>query len=133
MKGIHVLFLYLREEVFASTTPVFSDNLDFISHLGLETIHELTNHKAFEIRFELTNWANDSATATYSNFSVAGEDDKYTVHFDEYLGGSAGMLSFSLCSSLSVFLSLSVYLPVCLSLLTVFLSFFSTLYNFSVR
>ena len=82
--------------MFGSIKSISRSNLVSISHLGLETIHELTSHKAFEIRFELTNWANDSATATYSNFSVAGEDDKYRVHFDEYLGGSAGMLFFSL-------------------------------------
>ncbi|XP_053328865.1 ficolin-1-B-like [Spea bombifrons] len=58
--------------------------------LGNDHIHRLTSKGKFQLRFDLTDFENNSTYATYSNFQLAGESANYTLSLGKFLGGTAG-------------------------------------------
>ncbi|NP_001120041.1 uncharacterized protein LOC100145014 precursor [Xenopus tropicalis] len=58
--------------------------------LGNENIHLLTSSGNFQLRFDLEDFDNNRTYATYSQFRLEGESQKYTLRFGEFTGGTAG-------------------------------------------
>ncbi|KAM9326569.1 ficolin-1-B-like [Gastrophryne carolinensis] len=58
--------------------------------LGNENIHTLTAEGSFQLRIDLGDFENNKTYATYSDFWVGGESEKYTLHLGNYTAGSAG-------------------------------------------
>eukprot|EP00079_Xenopus_tropicalis_P029635 XP_012825212.1 PREDICTED: ficolin (collagen/fibrinogen domain containing) 1 isoform X1 [Xenopus tropicalis] len=58
--------------------------------LGNENIHLLTSSGNFQLRFDLEDFDNNRKYATYSQFRLEGESQKYTLRFGEFTGGPAG-------------------------------------------
>nr|XP_053650575.1 microfibril-associated glycoprotein 4-like [Cherax quadricarinatus] len=57
--------------------------------IGLENIYILTNTRHYEMRVDLTDFAGDTAFATYDTFYVEGEEQGYRLHVAGY-SGTAG-------------------------------------------
>jgi len=53
-------------------------------------LHALTSAKGYQLYIELESWENETAYATYANFSVSDEDSNYTLSLSGYTG-NAGM------------------------------------------
>ncbi|CAK8688732.1 unnamed protein product [Clavelina lepadiformis] len=64
-------------------------NLDGEFWWGLEKIHQLTNGRGCRLRVDLWDFDDDHRFASYSDFSVEGENDSYRLHVDGY-SGTAG-------------------------------------------
>ncbi|XP_075691095.1 uncharacterized protein LOC142659159 isoform X2 [Rhinoderma darwinii] len=62
--------------------------------LGNENIHLLTSTDKFELRIDLEDFDNNCVYATYSNFKLGGESEKYPLYLGNYTGGSAEIRSF---------------------------------------
>jgi len=62
--------------------------------MGLQLLHELTRFNNFELRFDLSDFDDEKAYATYRKFSV-GEGDGYVLNFDKnsYFGDAGDSLS----------------------------------------
>ncbi|KAE8582232.1 hypothetical protein XENTR_v10020016 [Xenopus tropicalis] len=58
--------------------------------LGNENIHLLTSSGNFQLRFDLEDFDNNRTYATYSQFRLEPESQKYTLRFGEFTGGPAG-------------------------------------------
>ncbi|XP_066435851.1 ficolin-1-B-like isoform X2 [Eleutherodactylus coqui] len=57
--------------------------------LGNENIHLLTSTGNFDLRIDLEDFDNNRVYATYSNFRLGGDSEKYTLHLGGYTGGTA--------------------------------------------
>ncbi|XP_053551352.1 ficolin-1-B isoform X1 [Bombina bombina] len=58
--------------------------------LGNDKIHVLTSNGTFELRVDLADFDNITAHALYTNFSITGESQNYTLHLGSFKGGNAG-------------------------------------------
>ncbi|KAM3912071.1 ficolin-1-B-like [Leptodactylus fuscus] len=58
--------------------------------LGNENIHQLTSNGNFMLRVDLEDFDNNQTYATYSEFSINGEDDLYRLKFHSFIEGTAG-------------------------------------------
>lgn len=58
--------------------------------LGNENLHLLTATGNFQLRVDLTDFSEQRTYATYSNFSIAGESQNYTLSLGRFTGGDAG-------------------------------------------
>eukprot|EP00076_Gallus_gallus_P036565 XP_025002103.1 microfibril-associated glycoprotein 4-like [Gallus gallus] len=63
--------------------------------LGLQTIHVLTLQGRYELRVELEDFENNTASATYGTFAlspnaISAEEDGYTLHVGHFVDGGAG-------------------------------------------
>ncbi|KAM8934330.1 ficolin-2-like [Pelodytes ibericus] len=58
--------------------------------LGNDNIHQLTATGTFQLRIDLKDFKDKHAYATYSNFYIGGESEKYTLHISKFTGGDAG-------------------------------------------
>ncbi|XP_056396171.1 ficolin-1-B-like [Hyla sarda] len=58
--------------------------------LGNENIHLLTSTGNFQLRIDLEDFENKRVYATYSNFRLGGESEKYRLHVGNYTGGDSG-------------------------------------------
>ncbi|XP_069842888.1 ficolin-2-like [Dendropsophus ebraccatus] len=58
--------------------------------LGNENIHILTSTGNYELRIDLKDFENKHVTATYSNFQLGGEPEKYPLRLGNFTGGDAG-------------------------------------------
>uniref|UniRef100_A0A8C5WMM4 Fibrinogen C-terminal domain-containing protein n=1 Tax=Leptobrachium leishanense TaxID=445787 RepID=A0A8C5WMM4_9ANUR len=58
--------------------------------LGNENIHRITSTGKFQLRVDLEDFEGNHAYATYSDFKLEGEDQKYTLRFGSFTGGTAG-------------------------------------------
>ncbi len=54
--------------------------------LGLEAIHQLTQHGDVELRIDLKNTTGMEGYATYDHFKVLGADEKYRLKIGAYQG-----------------------------------------------
>lgn len=72
--------------------------------LGLRKIHELTYSNRYELRVLLEDWDGTRAVARYSDFLVAGPEDKYQLRSLGSFSGDAGdSMSYNLNMSFSTF------------------------------
>ncbi|XP_031746209.1 ficolin-like isoform X1 [Xenopus tropicalis] len=58
--------------------------------LGNENIHLLTSSGNFQLRIDLQDFDNNRTYATYSQFRIEPEAQKYTLRFGAFTGGTAG-------------------------------------------
>ncbi|XP_066840289.1 microfibril-associated glycoprotein 4-like [Anser cygnoides] len=63
--------------------------------LGLQTLHLLTLQGRYELRVELEDFENNTASATYGTFAlsphaISAEEDGYTLHVGRFVDGGAG-------------------------------------------
>uniref|UniRef100_A0A8C5R931 Fibrinogen C-terminal domain-containing protein n=1 Tax=Leptobrachium leishanense TaxID=445787 RepID=A0A8C5R931_9ANUR len=58
--------------------------------LGNENIHRITSTGKFQLRVDLQDFDGNRTYATYSDFKVEGEDQKYTLRLGSFTGGTAG-------------------------------------------
>ncbi|XP_048788825.1 microfibril-associated glycoprotein 4-like isoform X2 [Lagopus muta] len=63
--------------------------------LGLQTIHVLTLQGRYELRVELEDFENNTASATYGSFAlspnaISAEEDGYSLHVGGFVDGGAG-------------------------------------------
>ncbi|KAM3912073.1 ficolin-1-B-like [Leptodactylus fuscus] len=58
--------------------------------LGNENIHLLTSTGNLQLRVDLEDFNNNRTYATYSDFRLDGESEKYTLHLGKFTGGTAG-------------------------------------------
>ncbi|XP_035829471.1 ficolin-1-like [Aplysia californica] len=56
--------------------------------LGLENIHRLTSLARYELRFDFT-YKGNSYFASYKNFRLSGETEKYKIHLSEFSGNAS--------------------------------------------
>jgi len=70
-------------------------NLDQDFWMGLQLLHELTRMGNFELRFDLSDFDDEKAYATYKKFSV-GDGDGYVLNFDKnsYFGDAGDSLEY---------------------------------------
>jgi len=63
--------------------------------MGLQLLHELTRFGNFELRFDLSDFDDEKAYATYKKFSV-GQGDGYVLNFDKnsYFGDAGDSLAY---------------------------------------
>jgi len=68
-------------------------NLEGEFWMGLQLLHELTRFGNFELRFDLSDFDDKKAYATYKKFSV-GDSDGYILNFDKnsYFGNAGDSL-----------------------------------------
>lgn len=62
--------------------------------IGLSTIHALTSQKNQELRIELEDWEGNKAYAQYSQFSISGPSDDYTLSIGGYMGTAGDSLGY---------------------------------------
>ncbi|XP_015244886.1 PREDICTED: fibroleukin-like [Cyprinodon variegatus] len=63
--------------------------------LGNAALHALTSTGQHQLRVELEDWYQQKRQATYSNFKVASEADRYRLTAHEYSGDAGNALSYS--------------------------------------
>ena len=54
--------------------------------IGNENLYWLTNNYQCRLRIELTDWHNETRTATYEVFRIANQNDDYRIQLSEYNG-----------------------------------------------
>jgi hypothetical protein len=54
--------------------------------IGNENLHWLTNSYSCRLKIELTDWYNETRTATYEIFRIANQHDGYRIQISEYHG-----------------------------------------------
>lgn len=57
--------------------------------LGLETISKLTQHRAYKLLIELTDWSDQVFVAQYESFEIGGEDEFYKLSLSGSYTGNA--------------------------------------------
>ena len=60
-----------------------------VSSIGNKLLHTVTQSEPHVVRFEITDWNGTTAYAEYSQFLVAGPEDKYRLTISGY-SGTAG-------------------------------------------
>ncbi|XP_062398867.1 microfibril-associated glycoprotein 4-like [Sardina pilchardus] len=65
-------------------------NLSSEYWLGLQSLHQLTNNKAYELRVDMEDFEGNRVFARYSNFSVASEEEGYKLTVSGFTNGGAG-------------------------------------------
>ncbi|MEQ2239760.1 hypothetical protein ILYODFUR_007825 [Ilyodon furcidens] len=63
--------------------------------LGNAALHALTSTGQHQLRIELEDWYQQKRQATYSNFKVASEAQRYRLTAHEYSGDAGNALSYS--------------------------------------
>uniref|UniRef100_A0A3Q1FA45 Si:ch211-157b11.8 n=1 Tax=Acanthochromis polyacanthus TaxID=80966 RepID=A0A3Q1FA45_9TELE len=63
--------------------------------LGNAALHALTSTGQHQLRIELEDWHQQKRQATYSNFKVASEAQRYRLTAREYSGDAGNALSYS--------------------------------------
>ncbi|XP_008408105.1 fibroleukin isoform X1 [Poecilia reticulata] len=63
--------------------------------LGNAALHALTSTGLHQLRIELEDWYQQKRQATYSNFKVASEAERYRLTAHEYSGDAGNSLSYS--------------------------------------
>ncbi|MEQ2202402.1 hypothetical protein XENOCAPTIV_028530 [Xenoophorus captivus] len=63
--------------------------------LGNAALHALTSTGEHQLRIELEDWYHQKRQATYSNFKVASEAQRYRLTAHEYSGDAGNALSYS--------------------------------------
>uniref|UniRef100_A0A8C5R884 Fibrinogen C-terminal domain-containing protein n=1 Tax=Leptobrachium leishanense TaxID=445787 RepID=A0A8C5R884_9ANUR len=58
--------------------------------LGNDNIHHLTSKGEFQLRVDLEDFQKKRTHATYSGFSIGGEEGGYSLHVDKVIDGKAG-------------------------------------------
>ncbi|XP_075691092.1 ficolin-1-A-like isoform X1 [Rhinoderma darwinii] len=58
--------------------------------LGNENIHRLTSKGRFQLRVDLEDFDNNQTYSSYKNFQIDGETNSYTLHFGQFIEGTAG-------------------------------------------
>ncbi|KAG8534931.1 hypothetical protein GDO81_029894, partial [Engystomops pustulosus] len=58
--------------------------------LGNENIHLLTSTGSFQLRIDLEDFDNNHTYATYSDFRLGGESEKYPLYLGAFDSGTAG-------------------------------------------
>ena len=53
-------------------------------------MYHLTRTGRYMLRVTLEDWDGNTAYAGYSGFHISDEQDQYRLHYDRFLGGSAG-------------------------------------------
>ena len=61
-------------------------NLNGSFWLGLDKIHRLTKSDENLLRVDLMDFENDTAYAEYENFSIASENENYTLNVQNFKG-----------------------------------------------
>jgi hypothetical protein len=54
--------------------------------IGNENLYWLTNRYQCRLKVELTDWYNETRTATYETFHISSQAEDYRIHIDEYHG-----------------------------------------------
>ena len=57
---------------------------------GLDDLHLMTSRQTYDLRVDLTAFNGSSYFATFSDFSVGDSSSNYTLHFQNFTGGTAG-------------------------------------------
>ncbi|XP_039884671.1 fibroleukin [Simochromis diagramma] len=70
-------------------------NLQGEHWLGNAALHALTSSGQHQLRIELEDWHQQRRQATYSNFKVASEAQRYRLTAREYSGDAGNALSYS--------------------------------------
>ena len=52
----------------------------------------LNDGRSYDLRVDMTDWADEHRHARYSNFSVSGENDDYRLHVGTYAGDAGDAL-----------------------------------------
>ncbi|XP_073828556.1 ryncolin-1-like [Musca autumnalis] len=68
----------------------FGNSTDAEFFVGLEKVHNLTSATPHELLIILKDWINDTRYAHYSDFKIAGENEKYAITSLGYYSGNAG-------------------------------------------
>ncbi|KAM6927817.1 fibroleukin [Xenentodon cancila] len=63
--------------------------------LGNAVLHALTSTSQHQLRIELEDWHQQKRQATYNNFKVASEAQRYRLTAREYFGNAGNALSYS--------------------------------------
>nr|XP_039260828.1 LOW QUALITY PROTEIN: fibrinogen-like protein A [Styela clava] len=61
--------------------------------LGLETIHQLTKERSYELRVDLADFNGNTANAKYGTFSISSSSDRYRLILGEYSGTAGDSLT----------------------------------------
>lgn len=69
----------------------FNTGSVFFVPIGLEAIHQMTSNTPHDLRVELEDWNDIKATAEYRGFSLSSASDNYTLFFQSFVGGDAGI------------------------------------------
>lgn len=62
--------------------------------LGNEKIHRITASQKMALRFDLEDFEGEKRFATYENFSVSAENEKYKISFGAYSGTAGDSLAY---------------------------------------
>nr|XP_039260833.1 ficolin-2-like [Styela clava] len=62
--------------------------------LGLETIHQLTKSRSYELRVDLEDFSGNTAYAKYGTFSIASASKNYKLLVGEYNGTAGDSLTY---------------------------------------
>jgi hypothetical protein len=54
--------------------------------IGNENLYWLTNNYQCRLKIELTDWYNETRTATYEIFHISNQNDDYRIQIDGYSG-----------------------------------------------
>lgn len=54
--------------------------------IGNENLHWLTNKYECRLKIELTDWYNETRTATYQYFRILSQKDDYRIQMEGYTG-----------------------------------------------
>ena len=60
--------------------------------LGNQKIHRLTTSTRMTLRFDLEDFEGETRFATYEQFAISGEDEKYKISFGAYKGTAGNSL-----------------------------------------
>jgi len=80
----------------------------FCCYVGNDNLHRLTRSKPMKLRIDLTDWADNSSFAEYSNFVVAESGLKYKLVSVGVFSGDAGKEVFLYKACLTFKLSIVI-------------------------
>lgn len=66
----------------------------YLLHVGLETMHLMTQAKNYELRVDMEDFEGQKVFAEYSSFSVGPESDGYKLNLGRFVRGAAGGMFF---------------------------------------